>query len=42
MGGDVRVESGGIGHGTTFIIQMRSISYVSDLINDNINPEIDL
>ena len=29
MGGDVKVESKGIGHGTSFVIQMRSISKLS-------------
>ena len=29
MGGDVQVESDGIGHGTTFVITMRTISKVS-------------
>jgi signal transduction histidine kinase len=32
MGGEVRVESEGLGHGTTFIIEMQAISQV---INDN-------
>lgn len=30
MGGDVHVESAGIGHGSTFIIEMRSISMVDE------------
>jgi signal transduction histidine kinase len=30
MGGDVKVESEGIGHGTSFIIQMRVISKLSE------------
>ena len=31
MGGDVKVESEGIGHGTSFIIQMRTISRLSEV-----------
>ena len=29
MGGDVKVESDGIGHGTSFVIDMRAISKLS-------------
>jgi hypothetical protein len=28
MGGEVRIESEGLGHGTTFIIEMQAISQV--------------
>jgi signal transduction histidine kinase len=31
MGGDVKIHSDGIGHGTSFIIQMRAISKLTEL-----------
>ena len=35
MGGDVFVESEGIGHGTTFVIQLTSISGINKNLIEN-------
>jgi len=40
MGGDVRVESEGLGHGATFIIELKAISKVQEHRNNHKNEQI--